>query len=77
MPILNDRYIVYGTIPKEYEVNDENILREKTKPSPIYTTDDVSEVKQIMKAGGFIRNDKWYAASYAVDGQTNQVVSVE
>lgn len=75
--MAEERYVVFGFIPSEHELGNPNLNPEAQKVPksvPIYSTDDEQEALKIVREGGFIKNDQWFAAVGAQDRQTGNKV---
>jgi hypothetical protein len=69
---VDDRYVIFGVITSEHEEDNSDTPDEQRVGNtiPIYRTDDKQEALTIVREGGFIRGDKWLAAQWALDTET-------
>jgi hypothetical protein len=76
-PMISGRFVLYGAIASEHE--DGNLDMDPSYQrvggtSPLYATDDREEAMDIYRAGGFGRQGKWYAVTWARDTQTGHSI---
>lgn len=72
-----ERYVVFGFVPSEHDDKNSDVNPEGQKITgaiPVYSTDDEQEALRMVKEGGFIKNDQWFAVTGAQDRQTGNKV---
>lgn len=73
---MSERYVIYGVITSEHEDDNADTPEEQRVGNtyPIYRTDDKEEARVIVREGGFIKDDRWLAAQWAIDTETGRTI---
>lgn len=81
--MVEGRYILYGVVPDDHDEANSDLTGDLASQKavgntiPLYGTDDQEEAMKVYRAGGFERNGRWLAVTWAQDTHTGGTVGAK